>query len=991
MIGSKIHNYQYATTNSDRFVCEPNQSTSFQSQHRILDEIIPSTFGSARNCEKCECFVPQRSQTIEEFKSVQSLKQFWINAFGGTNNHKPQSGKCLSKNCSLKREKSATLNGTVTRRTKVNEIKEKSLSLNRNFQLSEDLSGHSVSTQPVLQKRLSDNFYKYKTADLVKSHKFCDRSYSLDIIKSTDNLSEATTNVYSDFFSCENVHSIGSDNQLKICSKHSTVDDNNLEILVPTTAIDKSQDFNECTTMREIETDKNKQRDKMTITTKLSATTSDKIPLSPCCSKSTNSSTNSLSSDSPRKTNNQTRKCSFRTNSFQFHRKMTSNGGGSTVAALTHRFNRMIQSDADILEEVKRNKKVIIHRTGGHVFKIKEGGEVTVKKKSVRKVDSAENASPQKTIKKKASVKRKGSIKAHPVSVKDAIQLFEPSVGTIEESTQSAKREKPKVPDKSPQVLLRTKEIVIRKNLLNKPSTVLSNHTTDSDIDKRVLLDEIKESNEDKNVAKKLKETIDSIDNQDSTVPPINYSIQNLVEDSIYRSDSIIDHNGDETQDKHKKVYKRLYAKFRMKGPSVNTKRLESFNVPTTQDFNNEVVNSVNQAQDININRLEVFSRSEHCLSWEDEKNYQKMARHMKPNKSFLFSNPPSDETTKVVEAINPFVLNKTRSMDETRFRSTCLMTQVSLDERGFEHIFQETDDLLSLVKDSLKNEDDYEVIKHPDDQEVHINGNNREHGSCSEQPTASFIRCESKRINYPLNNVTEEVHDSSSIYQSISEARSNNQKDIDCDSVTSYESFENYESVDELLMEKIKQENGYEICNPPDPPPPRKNETSNDYSTTIPALPVPKRNLNNFNDLQKSDSSSSNYEKIKYDKAPPRPPKSPCLYKSDDRLISSNVSDSNEHDYEENIYDTIKIMDGNSVTGYESINSTNGFLRISRTLKHSDSGSTMSSEQKTNSLYGTVAGRQSITPPSEGGSENSDEWMDISDGEDDRKHKFVV
>lgn len=153
MIGNKK---QYVTN---------EQSTS----HQILDEIIPSTFGSARNSEKCECFVPQRSQTIEEFKSVQSLKQFWINAFGGgVNNHKSQSVKCLSKSCSLKKEKSATLNGTVTRRTKVNECKEKSLSLNRNFQLSEDVSGQCGSAHSVVQKRLSDNFYKYKTADLVK-------------------------------------------------------------------------------------------------------------------------------------------------------------------------------------------------------------------------------------------------------------------------------------------------------------------------------------------------------------------------------------------------------------------------------------------------------------------------------------------------------------------------------------------------------------------------------------------------------------------------------------------------------------------------------------------------------------------------------------------------------------------------------------------------------------------------------------------------------
>lgn len=963
MIGNKK---QYVTN---------EQSTS----HQILDEIIPSTFGSVRNSEKCECFVPQRSQTIEEFKSVQSLKQFWINAFGGgVNNHKSQSVKCLSKSCSLKKEKSATLNGTVTRRTKVNECKEKSLSLNRNFQLSEDVSGQCGSAHSVVQKRLSDNFYKYKTADLVKNRTYyCDRSYSLDIIKSTDNLSEVRSSVSSEFLSCENVHPIYSDNRFEQCTNSATVDDTNLEMILPTTAPHNTQDFNECTAMRETDTDK-KQRDKMTITTKLSATTGDKIPLSPSCSKgtnSTNSSTNSLCSDSPRKsTSNQTRKCSFRTNSFQFHRKMTSNGSGSTVAAITHRFNRLIQNDAEILEEVKRNKGVIIHRAGGHVFKIKEG-DVTVKKKSVRRVDSSD-VSPHKTVKKKLSVKRKASVKAHPVSVKDAIQLFEPSVGTIDENVKSGKREKPKVPDKSPQVLLRTKEIVVRKNLLNKPPAVPNNPV--DNVDKQIPLDKIKECNEDKDsVELKMVNSIDKIDTIDTPAHDI--------EDSVHPTDSVDHQISEEIQEKPAKVYKRLYAKF--KSPFV--KKLERpNNAPVVQDLNNDLINPTNQEKVVNNTRLDQFSRSEHCLSWEDEKNYQKMARDMKPNKSFLFSNPPSDQTTKVVEAVNPFVLNKTRSMDETKFRSICLMTQVSLDERRFESILQDTDDLLSLIKENndVKNEDDYEIIKHPDD----IEETNTLNETPENQPIASFVHVEYKRINKPIHNVTDETQDSSSIYQSISEARSSHRKDIDCDSVTSYESFENYESVDELLLEKIKQENGYEICSPPEPPPPRKNDTTSDSSTTSPALPVPKRNLNHFNDLQKSDSSSSNYEKIKYDKAPPRPPKSPCLYKTEDRLILSNVCDTNEHDYEENIYDTIRSMDANSITGYESINSTNGFLRT-RALKHSDSGSTMSSDQKTNSLYGTVAGRQSITPPSEGGSENSDEWMDISDGEDDRKHKFVV
>lgn len=984
MIGNRKHCQLY--------VADEHQS------RQILDEIVPSTFGSARSSEKCECFVPQRSQTIEEFKSVQSLKQFWINAFGvGNNNNKTPAAKCVSKNCSLRREKSATINGTVIRRTKVNECcgsnKSKSLSLHRN--VSEEVSDRFDSAPSVVQKRLSDNFYKYKTADLVKSNQFCDRSCSMDIINnSVESPIESRTKKFSDFISCENVHSICSDDRFEQkCAKRFTVDDKNAVMLVPnttTTAPDNSQDSIECTTMNEIRADK-KQRDKMTNTTKLSAATGDKIPLSPSCSKSTNSSTNSLCSDSPKKSShNQTRKCSFRTNSYQYHRKMTSNSSGSTtVAALTHRFNRMVQNDADILEEVKRNKEVIIHRAGGHVFKIKEG-DGSVKKKSVRKVDSSDG-SPQKSVKKKLSVKRKASVKsAQPVSVKDAIQFFEPSVDTIDENDKLLKRDKPKVPDKSPQVLLRTKEIVTRKNFLNKPKSVPNDLPIEAD--KPIALDEIEESVENIAVKDVVVDTVnDSLEQielansattlvQSDNVAETNESVHESENadsnETIETAEARVDETLDNQPEKPTKAYKRLYERFKFKSPFV--KKTETTN-KSTQNLTNDPTKSENQNREVNPTRLDQFSRSEHCLSWEDEKNYQKMARNMKPNKSFLFSNPPTDQTTKVVEAVNPFVLNKTRSMDETKFRTTCLMTQASLDERRFESIIQETDDLLSLAKDNSRIEDDYEIIRHPDDVTDDVVE--------SPQPNVSFVFVENKRNQNPINHTTDEGPDSSSIYQSISEAKSSRPRDVDCDSITSYESFENYESVDESLLAKIKQESGYEICSPPDPPPPRKSDVPNDSSATTPALPVPKRNVNQFNNLQKSDSSSSNYEKIKYDKAPPRPPKSPCLHKSDDRLILSNEP---EPDYDENIYDTIKNIDTNSITGYESITPTNGFLRA-RALRHSDSGSTMSSDQKTNSLYGTVAGRQSITPPSEGGSENSDEWMDISDGEDDKKHKFVV
>uniref|UniRef100_A0A182TB21 Uncharacterized protein n=1 Tax=Anopheles maculatus TaxID=74869 RepID=A0A182TB21_9DIPT len=191
---------------------------------------------------------------------------------------------------------------------------------------------------------------------------------------------------------------------------------------------------------------------------------------------------------------------------------------------------------------------------------------------------------------------------------------------------------------------------------------------------------------------------------------------------------------------------------------------------------------------------------------------------------------------------------------------------------------------------------------------------------------------------------------ESDNIYQSIPRKASTDSKchilPEDAISVNSYESFENYESIEHEILsstrkqnaeEAAREEDTYEICSPPPELPPAREENRNDLT-----LPQPKRNLSSSpKTLPKhlQVTYQSNYERIKYSKIPPRPPKPEEIPLPPRNNSTTNIAPSTntplestsstetapslggdlldksphgrESIYEENIYDTIRSADG--------------------------------------------------------------------------------
>lgn len=101
-----------------------------------------------------------------------------------------------------------------------------------------------------------------------------------------------------------------------------------------------------------------------------------------CCSEDTLISHGSSIRSSKRRAHGSNgssspRKCSFKTHAKNTYvpRKMTSNVSGR-VAALTEKFNKIIEKDVNFLNEVKRNNGVLLSRAG-HVYKIVEDKKQT--------------------------------------------------------------------------------------------------------------------------------------------------------------------------------------------------------------------------------------------------------------------------------------------------------------------------------------------------------------------------------------------------------------------------------------------------------------------------------------------------------------------------------------------------------------------------------------------------------------------------------------
>lgn len=894
--------------------------------------------GSATNQRGNASRVNPESDTIvgthnneNTVQSVQTLKQFWINAFGSGSAALKRAGNSEK----IHRER---LNSVNCEQIEVDRGKStsKSLSLNRDFIVSDSFS----------KNRISDNFYKYKTADLVKTSRNsgvfqCSEPNLVPFI--VPHLQTSETMI------------ITSENRPETISSISVI----------------MSDDKKC-----------QQTDNTTEKASVSSTKSLTL------SKSSSGSSivhNAVSKSRKSGSNVSTRKCSFRTNAYHVKKSANNNTTGNKVAALTHRFNQLIQNDDDIRDDVTRKRKVILHRSGGHVFKVMSDtvdSPSKSKKNSSRKMEvMVVDGSPSKLVKKKLSVRRKNSAKVSviqqspqvPVSVKEKIQIFETS-DAIPAKTVELPVQKPAVPSKSAHVLRRTHEIVAQNSLKK-----LQNSTSDV---VTLVPNLIQNQNVVSNVVPKI------IPND---LPPKKSSVSRIYEKLAIRSTTFLSR-------------KKIYA-------SVASKPIQE--IPIVEEEQYESVEKIMDALAVVSQRIEHLSKSESCLLSVDSDEKPQPCSDIIPNPSFLFrtTSKPAD----VIEAINNSIIKKTKSMDDAHFPSSLRMVP-KVETREYGTIFRETDELLQRIKESIQKDD---IPKITDSTYEETQASSVDSSSIYQ----SIFGAESKDSNKPYESST----DSSNIYQSISEAISNDStiitktlKTIDSDmvSINSYESFENYEAVDDEMLENIRNENGYEICapekdTPPEPPPPRITGSQTLPSDSPePALPLPKRAFAHF-ELQKSNSSSSNYEIIKYDKVPPRPPKSithivqsTAAALPEPPMLPLERNSSTETEYDgENIYDTIKPIRSEAVTetsgDYESIEVPSPFLRVKRSFKRSptdsDTGSTLSSDVKTNSLYGTTMNRidkaVSQSDTADSSSDNSDDWIDMSDGEAEngQKHKFVV
>ncbi|XP_045785650.1 uncharacterized protein LOC123881112 isoform X3 [Maniola jurtina] len=313
-----------------------------------------------------------------------------------------------------------------------------------------------------------------------------------------------------------------------------------------------------------------------------------------------------------------------------------------------------------------------------------------------------------------------------------------------------------------------------------------------------------------------------------------------------------------------------------------------------------------------------------------------------------------------------------------------------------------------SKTKSNPVDEDDYEPLEPRDTDNVVV---------------ISVKSDRTSKINCPLPEIPKEgvepvkINSGENIYQCLLEMRSHPEGDES--------SLHNYElcgQLEERTRGDGDSDDGYEYCKSPIKPYCLTSSSGiqiaehyNPYS--------PDANSKNYS-ISKSVSGAStvSYEKIGsdriYEKIPPRPPKSKESSPNYNRhsIASSDYTGYNDS---ENIYDTIKHGDGTSLSHcYESIPNSPSMVKLRTNLKKqltsavqkrlsfdnvsNISQSTLSSEQKTNSIYGQRSvisyNGQEIAfqvPSSETSvsdrSDRSDDWVDVSDEEKTEEKKIII
>ncbi|KAJ0180292.1 hypothetical protein K1T71_003696, partial [Dendrolimus kikuchii] len=306
--------------------------------------------------------------------------------------------------------------------------------------------------------------------------------------------------------------------------------------------------------------------------------------------------------------------------------------------------------------------------------------------------------------------------------------------------------------------------------------------------------------------------------------------------------------------------------------------------------------------------------------------------------------------------------------------------------------------------------EDDYEVLEPKNIDNIVI------------IPVKTLER--SSKINCPLPEIPKEdsspsskSDDKENIYQCLLEMRSHPEGDES--------SLHNYELCDNELEERTRgdgdSDDGYEYCKSPIKP--YCLTSSSGIQIAEDYRPYADNNSKNYAITKSvSGTSSVSYEKIGperiYEKIPSRDP----ISKDSSSTYSSRhsfISDCTNYNDTENIYDTIKHSDGASLSHcYESIPNSPSMVKLRQNLKKqlnsaiqkrlsfdtvsNISQSTLSSEQKTNSLYGQRSvinfNGQEIAfqvPSSETSvsdrSDRSDDWVDVSDEEKNDEQKIII
>lgn len=613
--------------------------------------------------------------------------------------------------------------------------------------------------------------------------------------------------------------------------------------------------------------------------------------------ESISSAAGSLASSNASNTNSASRKFSFKTAQASSYRKIATTSSGTKVAQIAQRFNQMIQQDATILDEVKKRGGVVLHRSGGRVFKIKEE-----KVEAKREEDDAASLPSigKNSTRKKSSLKKRPSIRIlvenprKDGNVLSKRQLYETNIVNKETIVL-----KPKVPLKSELVLEKSKKLSEMKK-------------TDDDSPSK--------KNNFQKIYDKITFRPTFLYGKKAAVTPM----KTVVEPEP-RDDISISPTNDEDELEFAPIDLSLSACF-----DSNLSPLPR------EDLCGEDENA--KADDIT-----------------GESKPDPSAPDMKPNQSFLFR---SQLGGKLESPADVFIHN---------------MLAESWPEP----------DTSPEASDAASHENSYEII-----------------AKCSEGSSV----------------IEKPAEPEENIYQSLCEVKG------DTESVKSYESFENYDEIEQKILDNridfsdllLTPDDDYilpEKDYPPEPPPPRKN--------TIPRISSPiltstTSNLvqANLPKLKLSNSCvSTTYEKIKYDQLPKKLPvgdeniydtiknaDNSSLMATYDKLpppkkVHPDVCESfgDENPYKNSKNDTMSIISN----CYESISLKQNYSTINQILRHAISTSTLSSEHRINSIYGTMVG-QSLTPPSDrSASDNSDEWIDLSDEENDAENvtdnRFIV